>query len=314
MTPPGVALDGGLTVTKAGSGPPTAGIEPTDLLTYSPLAQTSFGGRNWPATGTGLVPGSLVADPSALAAIAGGGELAVLRGAGGNGDEVVHSGGNITSGWSDVVSRAELGSSAGGSSCRPLGLASVAFAPGGTELVGAACSRPGTAGIFSSSGGDWTLDGPPLPAASAATTEVPRLFGDGSEAAPAEALVWAGASASGGLLATWMRSSSSSWSSSPLLPLSIDDRLVASGADGREVFAVVDAGGSISLATARPGGAWQRLQGLPTGTAAVALTGGAVDALTVDSTVLTDWRHDATTGGWRKLQTVHVPVPFGSSS
>jgi hypothetical protein len=41
---------------------------------------------------------------------------------------------------------------------------------------------------------------------------------------------------------------------------------------------------------------------------------GAVDALSVALVQLTDWRLDASAGTWSKIETVTVPIQFGSSS
>ena len=43
-------------------------------------------------------------------------------------------------------------------------------------------------------------------------------------------------------------------------------------------------------------------------------TGGEVDALSVALVQLTDWRLDAADGTWAKIDTVTVPIQFGSSS
>lgn len=116
------------------------------------------------------------------------------------------------------------------------------------------------------------------------------------------------------LAAIWTRSSPTSWSTASLLPLGAGARLVASGAMGSEVFAVVQMSSSLGLGLVRPGIGWQHRADLPAGTAGVGVGAGTTDALTVDSTLFSDWRYDATTSSWQKLQTVHVHVPFGSLS
>jgi hypothetical protein len=64
-----------------------------------------------------------------------------------------------------------------------------------------------------------------------------------------------------------------------------------------------------------PGGAWRSLPTPPTDTAAVVVgSDGAVDALSEALVQLTDWRLDIAAGTWVKIETVTVPIQFGSSS
>jgi len=45
----------------------------------------------------------------------------------------------------------------------------------------------------------------------------------------------------------------------------------------------------------------------------LAACGGAVDALAVSGGKLTVWRLAAAAAGWSKIQTINVPVQYGSS-
>ena len=311
VTPPGVALNGGLTIAAAGS-LLTAGIEPTNLLTYSPLAQRNTTKGTW---APGIVPGALVADPDALASSVRGGLLAVLRANSGQDAEVVESSGSVSS-WTDLVAQTALESSSGASSCQVSSLTSVAFSSDGTELVGADCIKPGVVGVFSMTSGSWALAGPRLTGFLALQPAgVLRLWGAGHGTSGTAALVAVGRAEPADIVAAWR--SGVSWTMSPPLAHA-GVGIVSSGitADG-EVFVVVHrAGGSLQLETVVPHGQWQVQADLPPGTAAVSIGGaGVVDALAVTGTsTFTDWRRSAATGAWGKLQAMRVPVPFGSSS
>lgn len=311
VTPPGVALNGGLTIAAAGD-LLTAGIEPTNLLTYSPLAQRNTTKGTW---AQGIVPGALAAGPDALASSVRGGLAAVLRAHSGQGAEVVESSGSILS-WTDLVAQSALESSSGASSCQVNSLTSVAFSSDGTELVGADCSKPGLVGVFAATAGGWALVGPRLTGSLALQPAgVLRLWGAGHGTSGAAALVGVGRGAATDVVAAWR--SGASWALSPPLDFA-GAGIVSSGITGDgEVFVVVRrAGGSLELETVVPHGQWRPLAGLPPGTTTVSIEAGAVvDALAVTgASTFIDWRWSAATGAWGKLQAMRVPVPFGSSS
>jgi hypothetical protein len=108
------------------------------------------------------------------------------------------------------------------------------------------------------------------------------------------------------------------WSRSAPLPIHPDGRIVSTGIEPGGGFVVLASrpNGSLVLeAETGPGGGWRSLPTPPSGTATVAMaTGGAAAALTVHSTLLTDWRLDVQSGTWSKIGTVRVPIQFGSSS
>ena len=164
-TPPGVADNGGLVAAPLGSRGLVAGFNPSQDLTFSPLATTRDGGAHW---APGLLPAGLAAVPSALAAGPGGRMLALTgqgrvqasgpSGAGGGG-----GGGGPA--WTALTSLAALARTPAGRACGLTGLTSAAFSPAGAPMLAGTCSRPGVTGIFSFTGGGWHAAGPVRPAA-----------------------------------------------------------------------------------------------------------------------------------------------------
>jgi hypothetical protein len=308
VTPPGVADNGGLVVSAAGSSGLLAGIEPSQALLYSPTALSVDEGRSW---SPGLVQGGLAAVPDALAASAGSSAVALVRNGRG---EVLRSTGT-SSISSKVASRAVIAASAAGRACDVGTLTAVALDASEATLVGATCTAPGAVGIFESRGGTWRLVAPRLTGAvGAATTKVVRLLevGGGIEGlvvaaeGPPTRLVGV-ADSTGGV-----------WTQSPPLLLSAGDRIASTGVEPGGGFVVLVRRADRSLALeleTGPGGPWQATTAPPRGTAAVVVgTGEVVDALAVDSTRFTDWRLDTSTASWTKIGTVMVPIAFGSSS
>jgi hypothetical protein len=102
-------------------------------------------------------------------------------------------------------------------------------------------------------------------------------------------------------------------------PLSLGSRgsLVSSGvANGDESWVLVShSAGPLVLDTITPGTSWRQTPNLPSGTATVLIRpGGKLDALAVTRTKFSDWALDASNGSWRKLQTIAVPINYGSSA
>jgi len=309
VTPPGVADNGGLVVSAgAGSSGLLAGFEPSQALVFSPIALSVDEGRSW---SPGLVQGGLAAVPDALAAGSGSGSIALVRNGGG---EVLRSSGTSSIG-SKVTSRAAIAASVAGRACHVGTLGAVALDDTGATLVGATCTAPGVVGIFESSGQTWRLVAPRLTGVvGAATTKVVRLVAvggviDGLVAAddgPLTRLIGV-ADSTGGI-----------WSRSPALSVAPRDRIASTGVESGGGFVVLVQRPDRSLVLdveAGPGGPWQTTPPPPRGTAAVVVgPGGVVDALAVATTRFTDWRLDTSTASWTKIDTVTVPIAFGSSS
>jgi hypothetical protein len=306
VTPPGVADNGGLVV-SSGAGATLAGIEPSQDLSFSPVAASTDGGTSW---SPGLLPAGLVAVPDAISTSVGD-SLALVRTRGG---EVLESRGDVST-WSTLVSRDTIASSTVGRSCGVGGLTAVALDSSGGALVGTTCASSGSVGIFGRVDGAWQLVGPRLePRTTAARTTVARLVEVNGEI---EGLV-AVRDGSGTSLVGVARASGGTWTDSTALALRVGSRVASTGVTATGGFVVLLSGPARSQALeveSGPGGAWHALPAPPPGTATVAVgTGGEVDALVVAATVLTDWRLDAPTGTWSKIGTVTVPIQFGSSS
>src|SRR5579872_2392310 len=155
VTPRGVASNGGLVVAGGNPAPLTVGIEPSNNLRFSPLAQSPDGGHTW---SPGLVPGALAPVPDALAAAPTGALMALVARGGG----VLRSDGDPST-WTKVTDRGALATSKAGRSCGVGALSAVGFQPAGGVLVGTTCTKPGRVGVFVRQGGVWRLLGRDLP-------------------------------------------------------------------------------------------------------------------------------------------------------
>ncbi len=309
VTPPGVADNGGL-VASPGPGPADgafvlSGFEPSQDLAFSPLALSTDDGRSW---SPGLVPGGLAGVPDALAASAGTASLALLRAGGG---EVFGSAGNFSA-WSEVVGRGAI-SSAAGRSCGVGTLTAVASGATDGPLVGTTCTSGRVVGIFGRARGVWRLVGPRL-SGDTRGTKVLRLVDAGGVVSGLVAATTTSTRSLIGVAST----AGGSWSRSSPLRLGNGTRVVSTGVEPGGGFVVLasrpDGKPGLDLETG-PGGGWRSLPAPPPGTAAVAVgADGVVDALSESLVQLTDWRLDAVARTWSKIETVTVPIQFGSSS
>jgi hypothetical protein len=294
VTPPGVASNGGLV---AAGGPATLSVafRPSQGLTFSPLAVTSDAGKTWRA---GLIDAPVASDPDALAAGAGA-MLALL------GDGTVEQGETAGASWTRLAAPGAIASSAAGRQCHVTSLTAVAYAPSGTPLAAASCARPGITGIFARSGTAWQAVGPVL---AARQVTVLRLT---SIAAGDLALLQARAGSGATLLAAWT-SDGTRWTVSA--PLAVGTGQVAASGTGSGGAAWVLLADGRAYEVSGPGSAWRRLPSPPSGTAALAAgPGDAYEALAVASGKLTVYRLSPA-GAWGKLQTLSVPIQYGSSS
>jgi hypothetical protein len=315
-TPPGVASNGGLAMSLSTSGSLLSGFGPSQDLLVSPLAQTSNGGASW---AVGVLPGGLARLPDALASPGGGLDVALLGSAGGT---VVQSPGGLAP-WSTLVTEHALVDDPATARCGVAGITAVsvaAFGPvgsggsggsGGEPIVGARCTGGGRAGIFERSDGGWVSVGPVLPDGRGRAVEVLRLLGT---PAGAVALVGAGTGADQTLFALWSTDSLQRWTVSDGLALG-RGTVIATGstASGDLVVTVRTAGGTSASVIAPSSPQWRSLVAPPPGTSSVVATpGGTFDALAVDGSLL----HVYALGsrGWRDLQTLKVPIQYGSSS
>jgi hypothetical protein len=325
VTPQGVADNGGLVVSAAGSRLAAAFL-PSGDLTFSPLAASADGGVAWEATG--LVPGALLAVPDALA---GAPTLALVSGAGG-GTVLAAAAGAPVGTWTPVVTAGSLGATAAGRACGVRGLTAVALGPGGVRLVGATCEQA-VAGIFVAGADGWSPAPLALPSAlEGAPVTVLRLLAPagsssgrsgsgrssespGGTVLPALAGMLAGGGSIPWVAACWS-AAAGPWRLSPALRIGRGASLVSTGFGpaGEAIVVWRDATGRLLASTdTGPGGMWTPLPPLPDGTQAVVSSAAGTDALTVASTALADWRLDQGSHAWTKEQQLVVPIEFGSS-
>jgi hypothetical protein len=311
VTPPGVADNGGLVVGDASGKALTVGFEPSALLEFSPAAQTTNGGATWTP---GLVPDGLSAFPDAIAGAPGGDLLALVRAGGG---EVLSSTGD-PSAWTEILGRDSLSSSTAGRTCRVTAMTSVGVDPSGLDLVGAACSRAGVVGVFAGHSGSWALIAPRLTSALATgATEVLRISTDAASKTII-AVVAIATTTGTAIVALWGANDGTAWQESQSFSLAHDEQIVSTGitSGGEVALLTKDGGGALHLATvAAASHGWESLAQPPSGTAAVVLgADDSVDALAVDGPKFTDWRLQPATGTWGNVQTITVPIEYGSSS
>ena len=304
-TPPGVADNGGLVAAPLGDRGLTAGFNPSQDLTFSPLATTRDGGAHW---APGLLPAGLTATASALAA-GPGGRLLALTGHG-----RVQATGPGGTGWAGLTSLGALARTAAGRACGLTGLTSAAFSPAGTPLLAGTCTRPGVTGIFSFTGGSWRAAGPVLPAS------LPHRQVTVLRLAPAGSRTMALLSDGGAqVLAAWAPPGGP-WVLSA--PLALGGKAVRSTAAGPGGTAGVVFGtglGATVTPVGRTGDAaaaaapWHQLPALPAHSADLVLGPAAqVSALAPDGSILVGWQLSSA-GTWVRQQVLKVPVPLGSS-
>ena len=301
-TPPGVASNGGLVLTGLASGSVLAGFRPSQDLAYSPLATTKDNGKAW---SPGLLDAGLAAVPGALAADPASGHLLALLA---NGTTDISGTGGTR--WTRLVTRQALAMSPAGSRCQLDRVTAATFSPSGQPMLGAGCSHPGTAGIFSRTGRTWQLTGPALPAAYAhQTITVLRLTTTGDTTT---ALLAAGTGPAERLLAGWSAGGGAHWTLSP--PLPVNGATVTSASSGPGSSLAVILGDRHAAVITAATGPWRQLPVLPPGTATLASApSGGWDALAVHSTRLTIWQAAPGALAWSSAQIIKVPIPFGSS-
>jgi hypothetical protein len=126
------------------------------------------------------------------------------------------------------------------------------------------------------------------------------------------ALLAAGSGRATSVLAAWSADNGGHWALSPVLALGGASPASASFGSGGTA-AVITATGRGEV-IAGPGGQWQGLPALPSGTAALAPgLAGQTDALAVRRASLTVWQVLPRGTAWTKEQTISVPIQYGSS-
>jgi hypothetical protein len=278
-----------------------AGFRPSQRLVFSPLAATSDNGATW---SPGLLDAGLADAPGALAADPGDGRLLALA-RGGNTELSVTRGG----GWTRLVTLRSLARSAAGRRCGLESVSGAAFSPSGMPLLAGTCRHGRTAGVFAFASGRWRLAGPALPAFPAGPPT--RVIGLSVAGGRETALLAAGAGRGTVLWGAWS-DGRARWALSTSLPLGGAQVWSVSGGPGGSIGIVLNGRAGVTLAG--PGSSWRWLPFLPPGTQALAVGSGTrVDALAATGTMFTDWACTSGSPAWARTQTLHVPVPYGSS-
>jgi hypothetical protein len=308
-TPQGVADNGGL-VESASAGAALVGVLPSQLLRFSPLAESANGGSSWvPA----FLPGALSPVPDALANDAASPVAIALV----NGGRAL-SGPIGPSSWSPLVTAAALSRVSPG--CSVLGLDGVTLLPSGAPLIATGCRRDGRVGLFTRTTAAWrsvglTLGGPLREAA----TTVLRVQ---STAETTTVLALASLGGRRALEALW-QSGSAPWTVAR--PLALDSgasvRSTAVNAAGDVAVLLAGAGGTREAVDVAPAGTWDQLPRLPAKTAGVALPAGAlpsggqdIEVFTVAGESLHVFSLTPSGEAWTKFQSSHIPLAYGSSS
>ncbi len=310
VTPPGVADNGGLVV-AAPQGSTLVGFLPSGHLRFSPLSQSGDDGSTWNPV---FLPGALAAAPDALAYAAGssGGALAVV------GSRAVFQAGASLGSWAPLVTAVQLRRVAPG--CGVSDLSAVAFSPAGDPMVAATCSGRGTVGLFTRIDGSWQASGPGLHGAlGRVSTSVLRL---GSSGTSTVALVETTAASNHSLVALWQTGSVWSGSAARAVPRGGSIAATSLGLGGMlAVLAHTKSGGLLATYVA-PGRPWAALPTPPVHTVALAdvtpnrISFGATlfDAFTVNGQSLSVYALTPAGTRWVLVQTIRVPLAYGSSS
>jgi hypothetical protein len=300
-TPPDVATNGALALGGLSGTSLVAGVRPSLNLAFSPVSQTGDGGQHWtagpPAAGLASVPDALAGTPGGrrLLAVSTTGQVSAASAAGTQ--------------WTPLVTERTLAATAAGRSCGLSQLTAVAYSAAAIPMLAGSCSQPGVAGIFAA-GKSWGAAGPPLPSSLAGyRVRVLRLVTVGSGTV---ALLQADNGSRSELAAAWLYQRGR-WMLSPVLSLAGSAvRTTAFGSSG--AVAVVLSGGRGEILSG-PGGSWRQTPPVPAGrTVTIALPGvGLADALAASAGTLTVWRLGGSGDGWTEVQTLKVPIQYGSS-
>jgi hypothetical protein len=293
VTPLGVADNGGLVVASSGGGSLVTAFRPSQLLTFTPLAASTDDGAKWSSAGP--LNAGLASAANALAA-GPGSQLIALTGAG----TKAELGQQLGTTWKRLATLSSLNATPAGKACQVTGLTAAAFS-GGTPLLAASCARPGVAGIFADSGGTWHAAGPTV------SGDAVDVLGLASSGTGLVALLRATRGSSASIIAAWY--SGGRWTLSS--PLRIGAGKLASTATGPGGSVGVTWNGSKGATLAGPGATWRSLPTLPKRAAALVL-GPQVEVIAADSQTFRDYQLDS--GAWSLAQTVHVQIPYGSSS
>jgi hypothetical protein len=213
--------------------------------------------------------------------------------------------------WQTLVTKQSLAATPAGKSCGVASLDAVGFDQSNVPLVGASCRRPDAPGVFVDSDSAWHLADIPVPSGLIDDSfAVARLSTN-------SALFLAGHENASSLVAAWEPSTNQPWVLSPSLRLGTTDHLVASGnGPGATQFVLIRNKDTLRAdIVTGPGTAWRQIPNLPQGTQTIAVgTGGRLSALAVNDTKLIVWQLGTGRESWTKVQSITVPIVYGSSA
>jgi len=287
-TPPGAASNGGLVAAAEpdGAGGLTVAFRPTQDLTFTPLAATAPGGTAW--TAAPPLRARITASPDALA-VSG----RVMAAVAGSGAVEASTDGGTT--WRTLPGPAPR-------ACGAVRITSLSVTGPTGLLAGGACGPGGTAvllsGALAGPSAGWRTVSLPVPG------RLVRLAGRRALVrAPGGLVVLREARAAGRGVPRWSASA----------PLPVTGTPVASGWLGSSgAWALLPGGGAAVITGSRT--AWRTLPRVPARTAALASgPGGSADALAVSGPDVVVWRNGPSASRWTRVQTVRVPVQYGSS-
>jgi hypothetical protein len=306
-TPKGVADNGGLSVAVGPTGGDLlVGFETSQALGFSPLALTTDDGTSW--TQGGLTE-PIAATPSSMALGPGDSAAAVVEGAR---PALLSRSGSLTD-WSTSVSLRGMKALAAAGACAVGSLTAVDVDAVGEVLAGVSCRRAGVPPVLVDAGGRWHLADLPVPHALAG---VPlRVLRLGPVGSTVGGLLAGAHGPRVSVLATWAPDATGAWAVSPPLALG-SSAVVASGTGAGTAQFVIsrDGSGLRAEVVGGPGQTWHALPAPPVGAATVAFSpSGAVDALAVHQATLTVWQLGADGRSWTDIQSVEVPIAYGSS-
>ena len=311
-TPPGVADNGGLVLSVPLSGPLTAGFLPSAHLTFSPIAQSSSGGRTWSA---GQIPTALAEAPDALATGTGGQLLALTSGDRGS---VLSRAGGLSS-WQPVVDGVTLAHSIRGCAAASVSAVSV---DQGRPLLGLSCPLSGQVGVATTSsvptpGASWQNIGPLLSGGLRGRTTVLRLEQTARGVSGLASIRSTAATSS--IVAFWGSGNPLRWQQSGQLAVpegwSVESTSVGGGGVGQALTVLLESGRRHRVVeVSGPTGLWTDLPKPPPGVGAVAALTGETDAFVCVGSRLTVWAWTPGTVQWRRTRTIAVPLQYGSSS
>lgn len=315
VTPPGVAINGGIVASADAPTSLSVAVRPSQDLKFSPLAATANGGSSW-STG-GPIEAAVAASPDAFAAS--GGKLVALLS-----DGTVETSSGAGTSWSAIAKPGAIAAAPAAKGCGgAVRVTSVSFGVSGSAvLAGGTCGTSGTGAVFAYSSGTGS------PGAGWQRVSLP-VSGQLLRLSGGMALV----RGKSGLSAVWLAngspasgspaSSSAVSSSTASAPLPLSGGITASGTlaaggawvllPGNRAATVSAPGESGTPAKGTP--QWLLLPPVPAHTAVLASgPSGATDALAVTGETLTVWQLTPGATVWSEVETIKVPVQIGSSS